>query len=191
MVQWLKIRAPNTGDLGSIPCRGTRSHMPQLKIPHASAKTRHSQINNKIINFFLKTSLIVFSLPCNLLILWPMLDSILSVTLARNLGFIFHWFSFTSSPPSPHPVNQQVYLVNLLQSLPLHSHPLSWPRLSWPFTKPLAITFWLVSSPQATFTWFCQICFSKGKICLFTILMLRREWIWNYPEQGLPWGSSG
>ena len=122
MVQWLRIRAPNTRGLGSIPCWGARSHMPQLKIPHASAKTRHSQINNKIINIFLKTSLIVFPLPCNLLILWLMLDSIHSVTPARNLRFIFHWFFFASLRPPPHPVNHQVYLVNLLQCLALHHH---------------------------------------------------------------------
>ena len=29
MVQWLRLRAPNAGRLGSIPGQGTRSHMPQ------------------------------------------------------------------------------------------------------------------------------------------------------------------
>ena len=45
VVQWLRLRAPNAGDLGSIPGQGTRSHVPQLrvhmlqlKIPHAAAK---------------------------------------------------------------------------------------------------------------------------------------------------------
>ena len=30
MVQWLRLRAPNAGGLGSIPGQGTRSHMLQL-----------------------------------------------------------------------------------------------------------------------------------------------------------------
>ena len=45
VVQWLRLRAPSAGGLGSIPGRGTRSHMLQLKILHASTKNRHSQIN--------------------------------------------------------------------------------------------------------------------------------------------------
>ena len=32
MVQWLRPRAPNAGDVGSIPDRGTGSHMPQLGV---------------------------------------------------------------------------------------------------------------------------------------------------------------
>ena len=31
VVQWLRLRAPNAGGLGSIPGQGTRSHMLQLK----------------------------------------------------------------------------------------------------------------------------------------------------------------
>ena len=60
-VQWLRISAPNAGDLGSIPDQGTRSHMPQLtvhvllqlkdpashnedqKSPQATTKTQQSQ----------------------------------------------------------------------------------------------------------------------------------------------------
>ena len=30
VVQWLRLGAPNSGGLGSIPGQGTRSHMPQL-----------------------------------------------------------------------------------------------------------------------------------------------------------------
>ena len=37
--QWLRLHAPDTGGPGSIPGQGTRSHVPQLKIPHASMKT--------------------------------------------------------------------------------------------------------------------------------------------------------
>ena len=40
MVQWLRLCAPNAGGLGSIPGQGTRSHMPQLKIPRATTMTR-------------------------------------------------------------------------------------------------------------------------------------------------------
>ena len=32
MGQWLRFRAPNVGDLGSIPGQGTRSHMLQLRV---------------------------------------------------------------------------------------------------------------------------------------------------------------
>ena len=45
VVQWLRLHVPNAGALGSIPGQGTRSHMPQLMIPHAATKTWCSQIN--------------------------------------------------------------------------------------------------------------------------------------------------
>ena len=52
VVQWLRLHAPNAGGMGSIPGQGTRSHMlplrvhmPQLKILHATTKTRYRQIN--------------------------------------------------------------------------------------------------------------------------------------------------
>ncbi|TEA23136.1 hypothetical protein DBR06_SOUSAS5410070, partial [Sousa chinensis] len=32
VVQWLRLHAPNTGVLGSIPGQGTRSRMPQLRV---------------------------------------------------------------------------------------------------------------------------------------------------------------
>ena len=38
VVQWLRQGTPNAGGPGSIPGQGTRSHVPQLKIPHASVK---------------------------------------------------------------------------------------------------------------------------------------------------------
>ena len=43
---------PTQEGQGSIPDQGTRSHMPQLKIPCATAKTWHSQINK--VQYFLK-----------------------------------------------------------------------------------------------------------------------------------------
>jgi hypothetical protein len=47
VVQWLKLRATNAGDTGSIPGQGIRAHTSQLrihmpklkKIPHAARKT--------------------------------------------------------------------------------------------------------------------------------------------------------
>ena len=45
VVQWLTLCALNAGGPGSIPGQGTRSHMPQLKIPHTATKTQCSQIN--------------------------------------------------------------------------------------------------------------------------------------------------
>ena len=53
MVQCPRHHTPNAGRPGSIPSHGTRSHMPQLKIPRAAAKTQHSQIINKN-KYFLK-----------------------------------------------------------------------------------------------------------------------------------------
>ncbi|TEA42643.1 hypothetical protein DBR06_SOUSAS1610145, partial [Sousa chinensis] len=35
VVQWVRLRAPNAGGPGSIPGRGTRSHM------HAATKSSH------------------------------------------------------------------------------------------------------------------------------------------------------
>ena len=45
MVQWLRLHTHNAGGLGSIPGQGTKSCMPQLKIPYLTTKTRCSQIN--------------------------------------------------------------------------------------------------------------------------------------------------
>ena len=52
VVQWLRLHDPNAGGWGSIHCRGTRSHMlqlrvhmPQLKIPPTSTNTLLSQRN--------------------------------------------------------------------------------------------------------------------------------------------------
>ncbi|TEA30634.1 hypothetical protein DBR06_SOUSAS4110079, partial [Sousa chinensis] len=42
VVQWLRLCSPNAGGPGSIPGQGTRSHMPQLKIPHAVMKIPHA-----------------------------------------------------------------------------------------------------------------------------------------------------
>ena len=39
-VQWLRLRVPNAGDLGSIPGQGARFHMPQLKSSHPTTKTQ-------------------------------------------------------------------------------------------------------------------------------------------------------
>ena len=48
VVQWLRLYAPSARDPGSIPGQGTRSHMPQLKIPRAATKTWCSEINKEI-----------------------------------------------------------------------------------------------------------------------------------------------
>ena len=46
-VQWLRLRTPNAGGLGSIPSQGTTSHMLQWrqKIPHATTKTWYREVN--------------------------------------------------------------------------------------------------------------------------------------------------
>ena len=40
MVQWLRLHIPNAGSPGLIPGRGTRSHMPELKILQAATKIK-------------------------------------------------------------------------------------------------------------------------------------------------------
>ena len=45
MVQWLKLHALNARALRSIPDKGTRSHILQVKIPYVATKTWHSQRN--------------------------------------------------------------------------------------------------------------------------------------------------
>ena len=44
VVQWLKLRAPNAGALGSISAQGTRSYMPQLKDPPVLNEDREQLI---------------------------------------------------------------------------------------------------------------------------------------------------
>ena len=45
VAQWLRLCTPNAGDPGSIPGRGTRPHMQELKIPHSATKMWCGQIN--------------------------------------------------------------------------------------------------------------------------------------------------
>ena len=47
VVQWLRLHTPNAGVLSSIPSQGTRTHMLQLKIPHATTKIQHSKTNKR------------------------------------------------------------------------------------------------------------------------------------------------
>ncbi|TEA33386.1 hypothetical protein DBR06_SOUSAS8010267, partial [Sousa chinensis] len=43
VVQWVRLRAPSAGVLGSIPGRGTRSHMHDAtKELHAATKSPHA-----------------------------------------------------------------------------------------------------------------------------------------------------
>ena len=46
VVQWLRLSAPNAGDLSSTPGLGTRSHVLTKSLPTIT-KTQHSQIINK------------------------------------------------------------------------------------------------------------------------------------------------
>lgn len=39
---WGRFCAPNAGDSGLIPGEKSRSHRPQLKIPHAARKSKDS-----------------------------------------------------------------------------------------------------------------------------------------------------
>ena len=45
VVQWLRLHAPKSGRLDSIPGQGTRSHMLPLEEPVCTSKTQLNQIN--------------------------------------------------------------------------------------------------------------------------------------------------
>ena len=46
VVHWLGLQAPNAEGPSSIPDQGTRSHVPQLKIPHAAMKMEDPVCHN-------------------------------------------------------------------------------------------------------------------------------------------------
>ena len=57
MVQWLRLRGPSAGGQGSIPSQGTKPHMSQLEILHATIKTLEppkNQTFNKIYETVLR-----------------------------------------------------------------------------------------------------------------------------------------
>ena len=62
MVQWLRLRAPNAGSLGSIPGQGTRSHMLQLRICMLRLKIPHA-LRPGVAKYFLKTQIMVSPKP--------------------------------------------------------------------------------------------------------------------------------
>lgn len=43
VVQWLRLRTPNAGSLGSIPGQGTGAHGPQLSLHAANKRSRTPQ----------------------------------------------------------------------------------------------------------------------------------------------------
>ena len=45
VVWWLRLHAVSAEGPGSIPGQGTRSCIPQLRVPHAETKTWHSHLN--------------------------------------------------------------------------------------------------------------------------------------------------
>ena len=47
VVQWLGLHTPNAGGAGSVPGQGTRSHMPQPKIPYAATRTPHATMKTE------------------------------------------------------------------------------------------------------------------------------------------------
>ena len=48
VIQWLKLHVPNAGGPVSIPDYGTRLHMPQQKLRHATNKSLYRQIKINI-----------------------------------------------------------------------------------------------------------------------------------------------
>ena len=63
VVHWLRLRAPSAGGVGSTLGQGTRSHMLQLKTPHATTKmsraatkTRCGQISKYFFKKWQKTN---------------------------------------------------------------------------------------------------------------------------------------
>ena len=51
VVQWLRLRAPNAGGLGSIPGQGARSHVPQLRVCMRQLKIPPAATKNKNLSF--------------------------------------------------------------------------------------------------------------------------------------------
>ena len=49
VVQWLRLHAPSAGGLGSIHGRGTRSHMPQLRVQTPKLRPGSAKCINKNI----------------------------------------------------------------------------------------------------------------------------------------------
>ena len=47
VLQWLRLKAPKARGPGSIPGQGTRSHMPQPKILHATMKMENPKTRNQ------------------------------------------------------------------------------------------------------------------------------------------------
>ena len=45
VIQWVRLCAPNTGDPGSIPGRGTRARMPQLRVCLLQLRPGATKIN--------------------------------------------------------------------------------------------------------------------------------------------------
>ena len=48
MVHWLRLYAPNAGGLGSIPGKGTRSHMSQLRVCMMQLRPGGAKLNKYI-----------------------------------------------------------------------------------------------------------------------------------------------
>ena len=48
LVQWLRFLVSNAGGLGSIPGRGTRSHMPQLRVHMPQLKDKEKKKEKQI-----------------------------------------------------------------------------------------------------------------------------------------------
>ena len=75
VVQWLRLCAPNAGDLGSIPGQGTRVHMLQT-MPHVTMKNWHNQINKNFLILkkkFIRACLSPLCLPgSDSLVSWPL-----------------------------------------------------------------------------------------------------------------------
>ena len=49
MVQWLRLRAPNTGGPGSIPGQGTRFHMLRLKVCMSQLKRKKKKASGDVV----------------------------------------------------------------------------------------------------------------------------------------------
>ena len=59
---------PSAGGPGSIPGQGTRSHMPQLKIPHAATKTQRACVRIHFSRVQLCATLwtVAYQAPCQI-----------------------------------------------------------------------------------------------------------------------------
>jgi len=173
--QWLRLHAPNAGDMGSIPGQGT-SHM-----PHGMAKTKCMQPCISHLSWDREQ----FCHPTNFLCTLPW--SVLSPVLKQPLICSLHlWFSFLNvinvesysmRPFLYHLSHQGRPACSLFGSGLFHSFKCFWDSLPW--LHLLEIHSLLINAE----------CFSSVWMDIWVISCLGRSWIKLHPWTVFVWTS--